>query len=158
MSGPVDRNYHLLVADADPATCSAVHRVLGEHGHHVTVTHGGDEAWQELRRTEYDLLILNLDLAELDGFEIMARSRHNAELADLPMIVLSNSNDDDICERALALGAAAYLTKPLKLPLLTHCVWEILRNRARDQELRWLKARLGIETDREVEPLIQNGG
>ncbi len=149
MPSPLDRNYHLLLADADPAIASAVTSALGEHGHHVTVSHDGNEALRRVRADTFDLTVVDVGLPGMDGFQFLTACQRDDKLSVMPVIVLSAAEGDDDCERAFALGAAGYVAKPLKLPLLSHTVWQLIRNRARDQEMRWLKARLGIETDRE---------
>lgn len=147
----IDKNYNVLIADSDVATCSAVHRTLGDHGHQVTVCHDGGEAWRLVQHGDRDLLLLDIELPGVNGFDLLSRCRLSPELEDIPIIVLSESSDDDVCDRALALGAAAFILKPLRMPILSHTVWQILRNRARDQELLRFKTLLGVERDRNAE-------
>lgn len=150
MIEPIDKNYSVLVADTDVGTCTAVHRTLGDHGHQVTICHDGDDVWQQIQRNGCDLLLLDIELPRMSGFDLLSRCRLSPDLEDLPIIVLSDSSDDDVCDRALSLGAAAFIMKPLRMPILSHTVWQILRNRARDQELRRFKALLGVEQDRKA--------
>ena len=151
MTEAIDRNYSVLVADADAITCSALHGTLGDHGHQVTICHDGAEAWKLMQRGDRDLLLLDLDLPGLGGFDLLSRCRLSPDLEDVPIVVLSDSTDDYVCDRALALGASAFITKPIRLPLLSHTVWQVLRNRARDQELLRFKTLLGVESGRKAE-------
>jgi DNA-binding response OmpR family regulator len=146
----IDKNYNVLVADSDIGTCSAVHRTLGDHGHQVTICHDGDDAWKLIQRGDRDLLLLDVELPGMSGFDLLSRCRLSLDVEDLPIIALSDSSDDDVCDRALSLGAAAFIMKPLRMPILSHTVWQILRNRARDQELRRFKTLLGVERDRKA--------
>ena len=148
MTDAIDKNYNVLVADQDAMACDLVKNTLGEHGHKVTICHDGHEAWELIKATDRDLLILDLDLPSVSGFDILSRCQLGPDFEKIPIIVLSDSPDDDVCDRALALGASAFIMKPLRLPLLSHAVWQILRNRARDRELRRFKALLGVEADR----------
>ncbi|MHA1560460.1 MAG: response regulator [Alphaproteobacteria bacterium] len=150
MTEAIDKNYSVLVADADARTCSVVHGALGDHGHHVTICHDGGKAWKLIQRGDCDLVLLELQLPGVNGFDLMSRCRLSPDLENTPIIVLSESTDDDVCDRALALGASAFIMKPLRLPLLSHTVWQVLRNRARDQELLRFKTLLGVESGRKA--------
>ena len=149
MPSPLDSNYNLLLADDDLAIAHTVTAALSDHGHHVTACQDGNKALSMVREHAFDLAIVDTRLPSLDGLSFLASCQRDDELSVMPVIILSASEGDEDCEHAFALGAAAYVAKPLKLPLLSHTVWQVIRNRARDQELRWLKARLGIDTDRE---------
>lgn len=149
MTIALDSNYRLLIADADRSVGATVASALGDHGHDVTVTRDGKDALRLVREKTFDLAIVDIGLPGMDGLEFLAACQRDDALGGMPVIVLSASEGDEDCERAFALGAAAYVVKPLRVPLLSHTVWQVIRNRARDQELKWLKARLRIETDRE---------
>jgi DNA-binding response OmpR family regulator len=150
MPTPLDRNYSLLLVDADPTIGVSVTSALADHGHQVTVCRDGDAAMKLMDEKSFDLAIVDLHVADIDGFHFLSICSEDDKLIDMPVIVLSESDADEDYERAFALGAVGYLTKPLKLPLLAHNVWQVLRNRARDEELRWLKARLGFEAQGRV--------
>lgn len=151
MTEPVDKNCRVLVADPDVQTCSMVLRTLGDHGHKVTSCHDAKEAWRHIQTGCWDLVVLDLGLPDTDGFDILTRCRQSLDLEELPIVVLSDTDDDDICDRALALGASAFITKPLRIPLLSHTVWQIIRSRARDLELRRLRKLLGVEVTTKAE-------
>lgn len=151
MTQSLDRNYELLVAEADHDTCRTVQGALDRHGHNVTCCHDGEEAWNIIRSGRCNLAIVDIDLPGIDGFEILSRCHRGADLTDLPVIVLSDADEDEVFERAFALGAKACIAKPVRVPLVAHAVWQVLRNCAREEELRWLKDRLGIETNRQLD-------
>lgn len=151
MTHPVDRNYSLLLADADPVNCVKATTALSDHGHEVTSCQDGETAWRLLQNREFDLAMIDLDLPGVDGFEVIARCRGFEALISLPIIALGSGADDDSCDRAFSLGATFYVPRPVQLPLLSHSVWYVLRNSARDREMRWLKERLGIESNRGLE-------
>ncbi len=151
MPSPLDSNYNLLLADADPTVGMTVTAALADHGHQVTVCRDGNMALQLVRKHAFDLAIVDINLPGLDGLQFLSACRRDDELSVMPVIILSASREEDVCDRAFALGANGYIVKPLMLPLLSHTVWEVIRSRARDQELKWLKVRLGIQSDRQLE-------
>ena len=150
MIGPVDRTYNLLCADADSVECVTITSILGEHRHDVTACRDGQTALRLLREREFDLALVDLDLPKLNGFEIIARCRRSSKLAGLPILILADAIEDEACDRAFSLGATICLAKPLSLPMLAHSVWYVLRNKARDKEIKWMKSRLDIESNRQL--------
>lgn len=135
----IDRNYGILVADPDSGTCLDVRNALADYGHRVVSCNDGDQAWKQIESGPPDLVLLDLALPGIDGFDIIARCRESEALEDLPIIALSESTTDEVCDRALSIGASAFVGKPLSMPLLAHTVWQVVRCRARDEELRKLR-------------------
>ena len=83
----------------------------------TVVVRDGEEARQQIvRRGAPVLLILDLSLPKVDGFELLKWLRGNRQFANLPTIILSSSGEAEDRERALALGASEYLVKPLTVP------------------------------------------
>jgi two-component system, chemotaxis family, sensor kinase CheA len=107
MTGPP----RVLVVD-DAATTRAMERGLLEMaGYRVTVAGDGLEAWETLARTDFDLVVSDVDMPRLDGFELTARIRADARLAELPVILVSALEARADKERGIAVGANAYVVK-----------------------------------------------
>jgi len=148
---PLDHKYKLLLADFDPVFCVTATSALADYGHELTVCRDGDAAWRLAGEQEFDLAMIDLAVPKVNGLEFIARCRSDDRLADMPIVALSDATDEDTCTRALGLGASTYLLKPVSLQLLSHSVWQLLRNKARDEEMKWLKMRLGISLDHNLE-------
>jgi DNA-binding response OmpR family regulator len=148
---PVDRKYKLLMADLDAAFCVTATSALADHGHELTPCRDGETAWRLANEREFDVVMIDLAIPKINGLEFISRCRESEMLSDLPIIALSEATDEDLCNRALGLGASTYLLKPVSLQLLSHTVWNIIRNKARDEEMKWLKLRLGFAPDHNLE-------
>ena len=148
---PIDRKYRLLLADFDPAFCVTATTALADYGHELKVCRDGEAAWKLAEDSEFDLAMIDLGVPKLNGLEFISKCRDSEALNELPIIALSDAADEDTCTRALGLGASTYLLKPVSLQLLSHSVWQLLRNRAREEEMKWLKLRLGISLDHNLE-------
>lgn len=151
MRNVVDRNYSLLMAIADPAERGHSKAAMQAHGHSVTECADGNSAWQALVAQDFDLAIIDLDLVGPSGLELVSRMCRQELTPRLPTVVLGSGRNEDLCDLAFGLGAAFYIPKPVLMPVLTHSVWHVLRCQTRDQEMRWLKERLGIVSNRELE-------
>jgi DNA-binding response OmpR family regulator len=150
-STPIDRKYRLLLADFDPAFCVTATTALADYGHELMVCRDGEAAWKLAEESEFDLAMIDLGVPKLNGLEFISKCRDRETLSELPIIALSDATDEDTCTRALGLGASTYLLKPVSLQLLSHSVWQLLRNKAREEEMKWLKLRLGISLDHNLE-------
>jgi two-component system chemotaxis sensor kinase CheA len=101
----------VLVVD-DAATTRAMERGLLEMaGYRVTVAADGLEAWDCLAREAFDLVVSDVDMPRLDGFELTARIRADAQLAELPIILVSALEARADKDRGIAVGANAYVVK-----------------------------------------------
>ena len=100
----------VLVVDADPGVRRVVARLLASEGYEVLVARDGAEALAAMRRRRPRLILLDPRLPRLDGRGFRARLRAEAELAEIPVVVLSARPD----EAAAGLGAAAVLPKPFE--------------------------------------------
>lgn len=146
----LDRNYSLLLAQADSADAAATMQALQNHGHSIVHCTDGEAAWQSINDEPLDLVIVDLDLPGTNGLEVLGRMAYRDLLRNLPVVVIGR-DDADLCDLAFAMGATLYVPKPTLMPLLTHTVWCVLSSRARDQEVRWLRDRLGISPERRLE-------
>jgi DNA-binding response OmpR family regulator len=100
----------VLIAEDEPNIASFVEKGLIEHGHTATIVADGESAASLARADDFDLLILDLGLPLIDGFEVLRRLRGRGER--LPVVVLTAADDVDTTVQALDMGANDYLTKP----------------------------------------------
>ena len=123
----------ILVADDDPILCAMAQHTLAELGE-ISVAEHGAAAWERLQREAFDLVLLDLEMPLLDGFDVLKRVRMQDALADLPVVVLTGRKDHWAIEEAFDRGATSFITKPVNWPLLRHQVRYVLR--AADTERR----------------------
>ncbi len=103
-------------------------RIMGDHlrkeGYQVTWATTGQEGWEEFKLGQFSLVIVDLMLPEIDGFELCKRIRLESEL---PMLIVSAKHEDESKIRGLDLGADDYLTKPFSLQELSARISSHLR-------------------------------
>jgi DNA-binding response OmpR family regulator len=102
----------VLVIDDEVAVSRAIAIRLRAAGFTVSTAESGLSGLEAARTSRPDLIVLDVRMADIDGFEVQARLRHEARLASIPIIMLSASVQDSARQAALAAGAFAYLTKP----------------------------------------------
>jgi two-component system sensor histidine kinase and response regulator WspE len=102
---------HILVVDDSHTVREMERRLLVRAGYQVTTAQNGQEAWNLLRLNDYDLLISDIDMPQMNGIELVTKVRANARLARMPVIILSYKGRDEDRRRGLDAGADFYLTK-----------------------------------------------
>jgi two-component system sensor histidine kinase and response regulator WspE len=102
---------HILVVDDSHTVREMERRLLVRAGYQVTTAQNGQEAWNLLRLKDYDLLISDIDMPQMNGIELVTKVRENPRLAGLPVIILSYKGREEDRRRGLDAGADFYLTK-----------------------------------------------
>jgi PAS domain S-box-containing protein len=129
----------VLALDDEPQILKYLQRCLGEQGYAVRSTFDAEEALQIVADGGADLVLLDLFLGARSGFDILQQIR---SVADLPVIILTGSNDDENAVQALKLGADDYVRKPFHPAELDARIQAVLRRRARN-----LPAQAPLEID-----------
>jgi len=121
----------LLVVDDDPELRPLVGFALRQASYLVLEAASGEEALTLLERELPDLMILDVNLPGIDGFEVLRRARTNGR--HLPILMLTVRGEEEDLVRGLDLGADDYLTKPFSPRTLLARVRALLRRAARGQ-------------------------
>lgn len=114
----------ILVADDEPHIRELVRLYLSKEGYEIDFASNGPEALEKALRLHPDLVVLDLMMPKLDGFEVTKGIR---EQSDVPIIMLTVRKEDAVKIAGLELGADDYLTKPFNPKELTARVKAILR-------------------------------
>lgn len=123
----LDHPLRILAADDDPIMREFASVYLAAPKAEIETAADGAEALKMLGQANYDLLLLDLDMPVLSGFEVLAAIRADARLARLPIIVISGREDLDSIDRAFELGATSFVIKPVNWRLLAYQVKFVLR-------------------------------
>ena len=102
----------VLIAEDDPHIVVSLEFLLEQAGYEVQVAADGEETLRALKSLRPDLILLDLMLPLVDGFEICAQLRADPDLAGIRVVVLTAKGRATEIEKGLALGADAYVTKP----------------------------------------------
>src|SRR5436190_12094041 len=122
----------ILIVEDDPSLASGLGRILEAEGYAVDVTSRGEQAVLAAGQERFDLVILDIGLPQMDGFEVLRRLRGGsgtagAQSGPTPVLVLTARDAVDDRVRGLDLGADDYMVKPFAMPELTARVRALLR-------------------------------
>lgn len=121
----------ILVVDDDPDILEALIEILAAEGFDVLAARHGQEALAQFSTRPPDLVLLDLMMPVMDGWEFASHMRKNPDWADVPILVLSA--DRNVGMKAREIGAIGYLSKPFELSSLLEVVTRSLDARAKAQ-------------------------
>lgn len=109
---------HLLIVDDNKVNRLLMSRSVELLGHRASVAENGLIAMQMLREDTFDMLLLDIEMPQMDGFEVLEALKSDANLRDLPVIVTSSLEGLENVVRCIELGAEDYIPKPVNKTLL----------------------------------------
>jgi PAS domain S-box-containing protein len=144
--------HRILVVDDNQATLYATSRVLKAAGFQVLTAATGTEAVETACAAEPDLIVLDVNLPDFDGFEVVRRIRAVPAIARVPIIHLSATFVQDAYKvHGLEGGANGYLTHPVEPPVLVASINALLRTRYAEDAMRRSEDRLKAIFDRALD-------
>jgi adenylate cyclase len=145
----------MLIVDDNRVNRLLLTRALEQNGHHVSNAENGKVAMEMLRAKPYDVLLLDIDMPEMNGFEVLEALLQDEELRYLPVIMTSASDELDRVVKCIEMGAEDYLVKPLNPVLLRARVNASLeKKRLRDEQRKLFRT---FATPQVAEQLLRDG-
>jgi DNA-binding response OmpR family regulator len=124
----LDQPAKILVVDDDPIFCEFARVHLSTPTASVDAAPNGEVALKLLAHDPFDIVLCDIDMPVLDGFELLAKIRSDQGLNNLPVIMLTGKEDIISIDRAYNLGATAFTTKPVNWRNLSYQIRYVLRN------------------------------
>jgi two-component system OmpR family response regulator len=125
---------HVLYVDDDVDLRRFVKGLLERHGYQVTIAGTGEAGLEVARAHPPDLIMLDIMLPGLNGFEICQQLRGDEGLRGVPVLMLTGMDDAKLNERAFAAGAQVCMTKPLQADRLLSAVQMVLKSAAQKRQ------------------------
>lgn len=137
----MEKNPLILIVDDDKQTRLLVRRSLEKSGFSVEEAEDGVQALAAYERLKHDLVLLDVMMTGMDGFEACRRFRKIPGGEEVPILMMTGLDDVASINCAFEVGATDFITKPISWPLLSHRVRYILRNSWAADKLRHSEAR-----------------
>ncbi len=144
---------HLLVVDDNKVNRMLLIRSLEQQGHRVSAAVNGREALDLLRANPFDLVLLDIEMPEMDGYQVLSVMKQDARLRHIPVIMVTAVDEIESAIRCIEMGAEDYLPKPFNPVLLRARIGASLEKKhLRDKEQLYLKS---LERELEIGREIQ---
>jgi diguanylate cyclase (GGDEF)-like protein len=131
-----ETSVQILLVDDDPGIRLLIQHGLTRAGYQVTEAGNGLEALERFDTVKPDLMLIDVSMPELDGFETVAAIRQRDDGEMIPLVMVTGSDDSESVTNAFHAGATDFITKPINLPILTQRVRYALASAEREQRLR----------------------
>ncbi len=118
----------ILIVDDEPMARTLLRLMLVRSGYEVIEAVDGYDALEKLRTILPDLVVLDVMMPGLNGFDVCTSIRDSGSTSRIPVIMLSAKTDSDSIAQGMAVGATRYLTKPVSPDELTRQVADILND------------------------------
>jgi adenylate cyclase len=142
----------LLVVDDNKVNRLLLGRGLEQQGHQVDFAENGRQAMEMLHQGDFDLMLLDIQMPEMDGYEVLGKLTGDLDLRDIPVIVVSSLEELDSVVRCIEMGAEDYLTKPVNPVLLRARIGASLeKKRLRDQQRELIRRFATAEVAQDLE-------
>ncbi len=102
----------VLIVDDEPNIVVSLEFLLEQAGYQVRIAHDGQEAWEAIERQPPDLVLLDVMLPRLSGFDLCQKVREHPDLQGVRVVMLTAKGREVEVSKGLALGADAYISKP----------------------------------------------
>ncbi len=142
----MDQPVRVLFADDDPILREFAQVHLATDGGDILTAQDGLECLEVLEREPVDVLLLDLQMPKLDGFDVLKRLRADERFARLPVIVVTGREDVAAIDRAFDSGATSFLVKPINWRLLTYQLRFVMRAHGAESQLLSERVRARLET------------
>ena len=133
----------VLVVDDDPILREFAISHLTSPSMEVCVAEDGVIAMEALRKGDFDVALVDLDMPNLNGFELMEAMARDPRLIGVPVVVITGRDDMEAIDLAFAAGATSFVVKPINWRLVTHQLAYVLRNSRSEAAIR--QARVAAE-------------
>jgi len=132
----IEKPKTIMIVDDSPVNLKLLLALLREKGYRVVAFTGGDQALAAASENPPDMILLDIRMPEMDGFEVCRRLKENTALQDIPVLFITALAEAGDKVHAFAVGGADYITKPFHPDEVYARVQTHLKNRSMQHELR----------------------
>ena len=123
------KDYNILVVDDSTTNVVLLEAIFYERGYKIDTALSAKEAFSIIEKKLPDLILLDLLMPRISGFDFLKQLRADKNTKDTPVIVVTASSDEENFERIMKLGAVDYIQKPIDLKYIVDKVESVLKQK-----------------------------
>ncbi|NKB75456.1 MAG: response regulator [Gammaproteobacteria bacterium] len=123
----------VLIVDDSPVLRTVMQRDINSIGLEALVARNGIEALETLNQTKVDIVLVDIEMPEMGGYEFLVELRKDPRFDTLPVVVITSRSDEQHRDKALYLGADDYINRPYNVFALAHIIKKLISARGRKQ-------------------------
>jgi CheY-like chemotaxis protein len=116
----------ILVVDDEPDVRLLIRIILEREGHEVNEAADGEEAMELAERVDPDVILLDIRMPGVDGWEVLERLKESGRLSKTAVVMISAHSTPTVAQEAIDLGCRAFITKPFRAQDVTATVEDVL--------------------------------
>lgn len=128
--------HQILIVDDMPKNVQVLGQILAEQGFNIFIATSGFQALKAVEKKMPDLILLDISMPEMDGFEICKQIKEQEKYSEIPIIFLTARTETEDILKAFAVGGVDYITKPFNIPELLARVNQQLALKEKTEDLR----------------------
>jgi diguanylate cyclase (GGDEF)-like protein/PAS domain S-box-containing protein len=144
----------ILIVDDDTQNMDVLTRQLQKHDYSVTTTDNGEHALEMIETRSFDLLLLDIMMPGISGYDVLKKVRQKYSFAELPIIMVTALQETEPVVESLLLGANDYITKPVNLDILKARIETQTALKQRDSAFQYIKRNLESIVMERTEELV----
>ncbi|NEQ50974.1 MAG: response regulator [Leptolyngbya sp. SIO3F4] len=113
-SNPRQEQQSILIVDDNPNNVKVLCDLLSSHNYRISIAKSGKSALKKVSRSRPDLILLDIMMPDMDGFEVCTRMKADPDTTDIPILFMTALSDTVNKVKGLSLGAVDYITKPIE--------------------------------------------
>ncbi len=117
---------NILVIDDSSTNVVLLNAVLAQHGYEVTSALNAQEAYKLVDRQKPDLILLDLLMPEISGFDFLEQIKKDRDLQDIPVVIVSAVGTKENIRQTMEMGAVHFISKPVNVDELLNTVSRLL--------------------------------
>jgi CheY-like chemotaxis protein len=119
--------YNILIVDDEPVNILLLKKILEVAGYLVVVARTGDETLQVMQLIHPDLVLLDIMMSGMNGFEVLDKIKSDPTTQTIPVIMVTASDNRGYRDESIRIGASAFLLKPITKKIILDTIGDILK-------------------------------
>jgi len=124
-----EKGKNILIIDDSTTNVVLLEAILHRSNFQTITASNAKDAWEIVRRSKPSLILLDLLMPEISGFEFLENLKKNEDTADIPVVVISALTDNENVKMICEMGAVEYIKKPVDIQYLVNTVKKILNEK-----------------------------